>query len=487
MNKHYLLTGIAATVLAFSACNDETLDIGNSLTGNADKLTVSSASFQVTTKSALADSVLMRSSYCYLGKVKDPETGAYVTSEFMTQFHILETFSLPEEGKIANSYNGMAMADSCQIELYLDAPNTVTDTSAAVKVRVSELAIPMSEDRRYYSNFNPVSEGLVRQGGLVKERMFSFNDPTVNKTSLEESGYETAIYLNLNQPYTDKDGVTYNNYGTYILQQYYRHPEYFKNAYAFVHNVCPGFYFQITDGEGVYTEIPEMCLRFYYQVNVDGDSISTFSTAMAGTEEILQTTRITNEKEVLQQLLDDQTCTYLKAPAGLYTEVTLPIDEIFEGHDNDSIMTAKISFQRINHTDYDKSYKVPTYLLMVPKDSLTTFFENSKLPDNKLTYTTSHQSSTNQYTFSNLSTLVTQLAAQKREGMATDSQWTDKHPNWNKMLLVPVQAITTTVSGSTSVSGYEHCVGIASTKLVGGSQNPYEPVKIDIVYSKFNQ
>ena len=46
----------------------------------------------------------------------------------------------------------------------------------------------------------------------------------------------------MNKPYTAKDGngVTYNNYGTYIMQQYYRHPEYFKNSYTFSTTSVPG-------------------------------------------------------------------------------------------------------------------------------------------------------------------------------------------------------------------------------------------------------
>jgi len=85
MKKFSLLAGMAITMMALSACNDDTLDIGTSLTSPADKLTVSSAQYNVQTRTVLADSVLLRSSYCYLGRVKDPETNAYITSEFMTR------------------------------------------------------------------------------------------------------------------------------------------------------------------------------------------------------------------------------------------------------------------------------------------------------------------------------------------------------------------------------------------------------------------
>ena len=490
--KRNLLAGIALTMMALSACNVETLDIGNTLTGQTDRLTVSSADYNVSTKTVQADSILLRSSYCYLGKVKDPETGAYITSEFMTQFNLLETFSLPDEDIVIGQYNGMAAADSCRIDLYMKKPTGAADTLAAMKIRISELGRPMEENRRYYSNFDPIAEGYVREGGLIVDKMFSYNDLTLSDSARSTaSSYYNSIDIRLNKPYTDANGVTYNNYGTYIMQQYYRHPEYFKNSYAFIHNVCPGFFFSVLDGEGLYTEIPEMCIRVFYHINYK-DSVIQTGITLAGTEEVLQTTKISNEKESLDRLTNDNTCTYVKAPAGLYTEVTLPVDDIYSGHDTDSIMTAKISFQRINNaqsTNSDSYFTTPNYLLMLPKDSLSTFFEKKKTPDYLTTFYTTYQSGTNLYTYSNISSLVTKMANSKRNGLMADDQWVAKHPDWNKVLLVPVQIITSSNSttSTTSASSFEHCVGIVSTKLVGGTANPLDPIKLSIVYGKFNE
>ena len=96
MKKQYLLAGIAFMMMTFSACNDETFDIGNTLTQDADKLSITSTEFEVddSMRTVLADSVLLRSGYCYLGKLKDPERGNFVTAEFMTQFNVLESFSM---------------------------------------------------------------------------------------------------------------------------------------------------------------------------------------------------------------------------------------------------------------------------------------------------------------------------------------------------------------------------------------------------------
>jgi hypothetical protein len=61
-------------------------------------------------------------------------------------------------------------------------------------------------------------------------------------------------------------------------------------------------------------------------------------------------------------------------------------------------------------------------------------------------------------------------------------------PNWNKVFLVPVQLKWSSTSSTTAtVTGIEHYVGIASTKLVGGSRNQHNPINLNIVYGKFKQ
>ncbi len=488
MMKRNLLTGVAVVVMALSACNDETLDIGRSLTGETDKLYVNNADFKVTTKSVLADSVLLRSSYCYLGRAKDPETKSCVTSEFMTQFNILETFSLPKQDDIVTRHEGVVAADSCQLELYYNPAKSTVDSLSAMKIRVSELAMPMEEGRRYYSNYDPIAEGLIRENGMKKDKVFTLTDLTVSESQRKDSEYLSSITIKLNEPYTDKSGTTYNNYGTYVMRQYFQHPEYFKNSYAFIHNVCPGFFFSVVDGEGAYVEIMEMSLRFFFQQKTSkADSTSTYASALAGTEEILQTTKITNDKDRLLQLTADNTCTYVKAPAGVYTEVTLPIDDIYKGHENDSILIASISFQRINNLSEEKTYSQPGYLMMLPTDSLNSFFESQKLPDNKLTFSSSFSVKTNQYDYSNISSLINRMVEMKHKGLESDNNWVAKHPNWNKVLLVPVQAISTSASGVTSISSYEHCVGLAAAKLVGGSENPNQPIMLKVVYGNFKR
>lgn len=481
---------VIALIAIATACSDDTLNIGNTLIAENDKLEVTAATYNAQSRTIIADSVLSRSNICYFGRIIDPETDAAVTSEFMTQFHILETIQLYSDDKIISREDGMAVADSCRIELYFNNPSTACDTLAPMKLRVYELSKPMDEAEVYYSNYDPIERGYIRTGGLTTDKMFSYSDQTIvgeRKSSASDYSYSNYIYIPLNMPYTDREGVTYKNYGTYIIQQYQRHPEYFKNAYQFIHNVCPGFYFQILDGYGFYTQVPDMALRFYYTVN-NNDSVFATNIALAGTEEVLQTTKIANDNEAIRQLAADNSCTYIKSPAGLFTEVTMPVDEIKAGHENDSLLAAKVSFMRINNKEQSKySLGVPTNLLLLPKDSLYSFFEHKSLNDNKTTFYTTFSSSANAYTFNNISSLITAMYNRRRQGMQADSRWEENHPNWNKVVLVPVTLTTVAINSSTLTTDLAHDMSITSTKLAGGSNNANSPIEISVVYGQFKK
>lgn len=487
------IIGIAITAIALSSCTDsDDLTIGSSLTAQNDKIDATSASFSVSTRTIPTGNILSRSNECYFGRIQDPETGATVTSEFMTQFGILETFSFPSEKNILSRYDDLAGADSCFVDLYVFTPSACSDSMAVLKMKASEMSKPAEETEDYYSDFDPVAAGLIRQDGLTLEKSFSFASAEL----LSNDGYRISVPAN--KPYTDRYGETYNNYGTYLMQQYYRHPEYFRNSYSFIHHVCPGFYYQITDGYGFHSSIPYVGMRVYFHMT-QSDSTYVASVTFAGTDEVLQTTKISNDTEILSNLVNDNSCTYIKSPAGLLTEVTLPIDDIMRGHENDSLLAANINFPRINNDDLlNINLDIPRNLLLVHKDSLDNFFRRNKLADNETSFLNNTTANTagqtvldlrNVYTYDNISSLITYMVNTRRQGMSTDPDWTTKHPDWNRVVLVPVTLIQTTASNgyttSKTTTGIRHNMSLTSTKLVGGSQNQHDPITLNVVYAKY--
>ena len=143
------------------------------------------------------------------------------------------------------------MADSCEIRLYNE--DTVGDSLAPMHLKMYELSKPVSDSKDYYTNFDPVQENYIRNGGLTVEKAYTLADVTSSDKEKKAKGYSPSIRIPLNKPYTDKNGKTYKNYGTYIMQKYYSPDSVnFKNSYKLIHNIMPGFYFKSVWGFWLY-------------------------------------------------------------------------------------------------------------------------------------------------------------------------------------------------------------------------------------------
>lgn len=470
---------VAALMLCFVACDEDTDTIGSSLISDVDNLVATSETYLVSSKTIVADSVLSRNTTGYLGRIKDPEANDILSCDFMTQFHTLESFSMVDQSTIVSRINGEVAADSCEIRLY--TTKTYGDSLTQMKLTAYEMAKPMREDTTYYSNYDPSTAKLIRNNGIQQNVSYSLTDLSVSDSMRYTKDYTPNIRIKLNNPYTDKDGKTYNNYGTYLLQKYYEDPTAFRNTYRFIHEVTPGFYFKVTNGLGAMAQIDKTNIFVYFRYQVNPDSIAKVNTNFAGTEEVLQTTHFGNDKKTLKNISEDPTCTYLKTPAGLFTELTLPVEEIVDGHENDTIVSAKITLKKINKniTSNDYSLGIPSRLLMIPRDSLYSFFEHNSLTDNKVSYQVKYAEKTG-YTYPNIAGLINAMYKAKKSGNYSE--------NWNKVVLIPISVTTNTLSSSSTetITRITHDMSMTSTRLVGGADNPNDPVKIDIIYGKFN-
>ena len=487
-----LLTVLVIAALTFAACDDTTEGIGGSITNKIDNINISDSAFNVTTKSIVAGAVLSRNNTGLIGKMKDPETGNYVKGDYMTQLSVLPTFSVDTLDYIKQANKGSIEADSCYLLVSYNA--SYGDTIAPMKVTAYEMTKPMAEDKEYYSDYDAFEKGWVNENN----QHWSSNYNLSNTSDVKNF----KIYLNKEYK---KDGKRYKNYGSYIMQTYAEHPEYFKTNYKFLHNVCPGFYIKNVGGTGNMAKIWNTELIFYWTRHktikakdgvTDSTAVSIGYNRFDGTEEVLQLNKIENDTENMKKLASQQNWTYLKSPAGIFTEVTLPIEDIMKGHEKDTLNTATVSFPRLNNENEDNPYNfaTPSTILMVQKDSLQSFFEKSKLADNRTSYTASYSSTgtyKNAYTFQNIANLVSAMYKNKGKG-----------ENWNKVVLVPVNVITTTQGYSTVISKINHDMSLASTRLIVGTDDPDKdyttdkktgkkvasgPIRIKVIYSKFKE
>jgi hypothetical protein len=211
----------------------------------------------------------------------------------------------------------------------------------------------------------------------------------------------------------------------------------------------------------------------------------------SSTDEVLQTITVKNDKAALKKLAEsNQDYTFLKTPAGIFTEVTLPVDEIKSSHQSDSLLSVSVAFPRVNNleplTQY--TFDAPKKVLLIQKDSLKTFFEKVENYNNKYAFYTSL--SKNAYSFSSssdINNLIVKMYNDRMAGLKQDPNWVEKHPNWNKALLLPVGEIKPASSSSSANAApiaLIHEMGLTTTRIKRGTVS--DPIKLRVIYAHFN-
>lgn len=484
---------LLGALVNFVACDDDTAFIGSNIMPEGDDVSTSTADFSVYSKSVKVDSVLANTNDCYLGCIVDPETRAKTESGFLAQFHVMENYRLPDKERMITDAEGKVVADSCDIRISFD--RYYGDSLATMKLKVAELDTNrvMKEGVPYYSNFNP--EDFISPNGLRTSLAYAVKDLTRPDNETNAGKYLRSVVVRLPAAY-----------GSYIMNRYYENPDYFKNSYQFIHHVCAGFYFNTsgTVGSMINVEVATMNIYFRYRTkNAAGnDTIVDGLQRMGATEEVIQNTRV--ENKLPEEMLDEANgYTYVKTPTGIFTEVELPVGEIVAGeHYNDTINGAKISFRRQNNlTDEKLKLLPPEDLLMVRKGMAGEFFTKGRLPDPADSYLASFNPILGAYAYPNIGQLLTVLKLERDKGagvLGTDTEaqrlakyeaWEREHPDWNKVMLIPVKAdysVTNDIFGrpQKTLMQIRNAMGLSSAKIEGGRS---DNLKMTVIYSRFKK
>lgn len=468
---------------AFASCTEDTGTLG--IIPTEDVVSTSKATFWGSTRSTAMGPIVANNSNAYLGNVLDPETGTLISASYAAQFHCFENYSLPKKenmvgdividpasGDTTSIEYGVVKCDSCEVRIYMNS--YYGDGNNPMKLEVFELDEKkiMEETDTYQSNTDLTQ--YAKLDAPIATKVFTPRDYILTDAELDKDDHTDNIRVMLPKAF-----------GQRILEKYYEDKKNYQDSYHFIRNVFPGFYFRISNGEGTMMTTRVSVLNVYYDFADKENPKNIYSgiARFSATPEVLQSTCITNGD--MSQLINETGHTYLKTPAGICTEMTLPIDDIFDGHPTDSVSMAQVTIARYNNEVEDKyQLGTPTSLLMVRKGNFKEFFNKKNSADGRTNYVCTFSSTYNSYTFNNIARLLAYCKNEKKEGAQkegiTEAEWEARHPDWNKVLLVPV-AVTTNSNGVlTSVS---HEMQMSSAKLVGGK----DKIGIQVIYSKYNK
>lgn len=479
--KGALATLIALATLLIAGCDDNTSTMG--IPSKDEEVFPSYGTFLAYTHSEAMDSVLGNSTSSYLGSIDDPETGTRIRADFAAQFHTFENYSFPKfdlmfpDDGVKRTTDSIR-CDSVEVRLYFS--NYYGAKNAPLKLEVYPLDKNnvLQEEEDYYTDTD-LNQFVLPGSEPIATKVFTTED--YNLADAERNSATHADNVRIMLPDT---------VGSLIMRAYYDHPEYFKDSYTFIRKVCPGFLFKIRSGNGSMLSVDVSTLNIYFNFydKVKRDSTCSALARFAATPEVIQSTRFSNDD--MQSLVEEDDCTYLKTPAGIMTVAQLPINEIYQNHETDSVSRAQLTFTRLNNTKPStQSLGIPQSLLLVRKADATSFFKKRSVADSKTSYTTSYSSTYNTYTFNNICRLISLCRKEKLAGMKaenlTEQEWEQKHPDWNKVVLIPVSISTATdTHGETHQVSVTHDMSMNSIRLQGGANTP---IKMQVIYSRFKQ
>lgn len=446
-----------SVLLLLAACDDNTSNLGIEVMPDGDFTESEQTDYNVEISSVKVDSILARTTTAYLGKFTDPYTHTVFESDFLTQFYCPEDFKFPDKELLKDPEHPEAKS----VELNLYYSSFFGDSLAPQKLAVHELTRVLEADESYYTNLDP-KDYYDKDAAPLQTHVYTAYD-AIHGDSLFESNGVHMLTIPLPKTFGDK-----------LIKAYYDDPTNFHNSENFIRNVLKGFYLQHVQGDGSVLNINYVYLDVYFDYKVKSssgqvDSLVTAFSQFIATPEVVQENRFST-KNIDALLASDEEVAYIQTPAGVFPEITLPIDEISP---NDTINLASLTINRKNNLN-DSRYVMgtPQKLLMVRKADLDTFFEEQKVPDGHTSFITNF--SNNQYTYSNISALVNVLRRERR-----DNPEYDKDENWNKVVLVPITTVTQNINSTDIIVRVLHDLSQNFAKL------KKDDVKLSIIYSKY--
>lgn len=501
-------------VLTFIGCDDNTGTLGMNMLPDSDGMSAHTTTFNVITNSIVTDSVFAKTSTGYVGKFTDPDFGHYEAS-FLTELNCTDNFTFPavyteKDGK----GNGTMAGDSIvSAQLVVFYSSWFGDSLNACRMSVYELDKKLDKNR--YTNINPEEYYSKTPEALLGRKAYSAYDTSVPdsiRNATDSYGNKT-FYPNVFFPLSKEFG---NN--LLQLNRAYEKGEnnYFDNADQFIQNVFKGVYVKNDYGDGTILYIDridlQMQFRFHYVDATTGvklqkkdgtDSLYySTNTVFASTKEVIQANQFLNSGKIKEKA-EEKDHTYIKSPAGIFTQATMPYDDIYKELSKDTLNAVKLTFNNYNQESKGNlSMSAPQNVLLIRKQDLKKFFEENMLPDNVTSFTVTHNNvAINQYTFQNIARLVNtcineKQAAKKKAKEEAGSTWdeekwenewktSDATKDWDKVLLVPVSATYDTSSSTPSIIGLQNDLQPGYAKLKGGSEG--EALKIEVTYTRFNK
>ena len=438
--KYFLFVVAILLLVILSSCTDSGSDLGITIRPSGDMIAVGTDTFHVSSTNYVVPNMVSPSDTFLLGNYYDPKYGT-------TKGEIFAQFTCP----VGFQFPAGAVPDS--LSLYILFNNWVGYSHSPLRISAYEMdATPLNYNTVYYTDVNV---------------------PTYcSKNTLLGSRIMVAI------PDTVADAATYQPHLTYKFSQSQVQQLYnagsngaFASQTVFT-NYFKGVYLTSDYGNGALWYVNRLYMVFYFHYHAfvnNKDTTLTSGLIFPASKDVRQINRITHP-DVNQIPVPPDSVTYVFSPAGIYTQLNIPVGRIVQrikdrwsGKVN-SINHAELRME-VTERDTVDNYvlPIPNYLALVPKQNINSF----RVGDTTL-ITASYNSYYHYYSF-NLS------------GYLTRQLRSSNPPAIDQLLVVPVRITSRSASGY--IAGLMPQVNLRAVTL--RTSKSVHPLRLEIVYNGF--
>lgn len=394
MKIKLFILGLSLGAAILGGCNDDLNLVGPSIQPDEDRFTVQTDSFQLQASTIQMDSVYAKTTYGLLGEIYDPLYGN-LKSDYICQFYCPEDFKFrqkPADGKI----------DSMDVQLtYMYRTSSwIGDSLTPMRAQIYKVTKPLTRD--YYTNINP-SDYCNLQTTLGIQTYTAYDSSVPDSVRF-------ATDLNGNRTYTPKIVMQLpKELGQQFYDETINNPGTFSNQESF-NQFFPGLYVTNTFGTGNILFIGDTNFNIYYKYTVKGsagqDSLVKTQERFTVTKEVIQLNRFKNT-DMSHLLIPNENYTYMKSPAGVCTRLVLPATDISKAVEGRTINDMPFTMKALPQEEWQYALTPPPYLLLLPEDSVKTFFENGQIENNQTSFLSNeYMPNTRTYSFTNIANIL---------------------------------------------------------------------------------
>ncbi len=563
MKAKYAL--IALLAITFFGCDDNTAGLGLGMFPGSDQnINGKLTTYDVTTESVPAGQIYAMSNIGYVGKFTDDLFGTYQAG-FLSELNCTKGMTFPgvyngtafdgnnkltqtmvgEDGDAKDKEdiefvyegeegNSKIIGNIHTIELYLWYSSYFGDSLTASRLSVYELGgdnkETLNKDNAYYTNIDP--DDFYDPQNILGTKAYTAVDLSVKDSIRKLKTYVPSVHVSFNHDAAMRIGKK-------IIKEAYESGANFDRDK--LKKAFEGIYVKGDYGDGTILYIDDVQMNVVYkcyaidsikgtilpkQVVEEGESKdSTYYgyRMFNSTREVIQANSLDNDQAAIEERIKNPDLTYIKSPAGIFTQITIPVSEIAEKLQGDTLNAVKLGIPIYNETNEKKfGMTKPRSVLLIRKKYKDTFFEKNQLSDGTISSLFDYSNNTlsfTQYTFNNITQMINNCLADREAAKnllpmtfkvtdpvtnveeiktATKIEEWEEYSEWNKFVLIPV-LVTKDASSSNSYYGtsaniisIQHDLKPGYVRLKGGTKkgsdgkpDPNNVLKLEVVSTNF--